>query len=131
MSTKTLEEIMNEEVTTPVELYDEEEAIVDTEDYFNTMVEDLEEFEEMAWNKGEGYKIPRFPMLTQHLEGLEAGLYLLPAESNAGKSATMMNIVEDMAMYEPNKLFGLYFSLDDSKHEIIPRVIASSISFPM
>ena len=47
---KNLEEIMNEEVTTPVELYDEEQAIVDTEDYFSTMVEDLEEFEEMAWN---------------------------------------------------------------------------------
>lgn len=121
---KTLIDVMNETVEEKVELYDEEQAIVDTEDYFSTMIEDLQEFEEMAWNKGEGYQIPRFPMLTQYLEGLEAGLYLLPAESNAGKSATMMNIVEDMVMHEPNKLFGLYFSLDDSKYEIIPRVIA-------
>ena len=96
---KTLIDIMNETVEEKVELYDEEQAIVDTEDYFSTMIEDLQEFEEMAWNKGEGYQIPRFPMLTQYLEGLEAGLYLLPAQSNAGKSATMMNIVEDMVIH--------------------------------
>ena len=121
---KTLEEIMNEQEQQPVELYNEEEALVETEDFFSTMVEDLEEFEEQSWNKGDGYSTPRFPMLTQHLEGFDNGLILLPAESNAGKSAIMMNIVEDMVMHEPNKLFGVYFSLDDSKHEIIPRVIA-------
>ena len=110
---------------TEVELYtDEDEVLVQTEDFFNTMIEDLDEFEEVSWNKGEGYSTPRFPMITQHLEGFDNGLILLPAESNAGKSAIMMNIVEDLVMHEPNNLFGIYFSLDDSKHEIIPRVIA-------
>lgn len=122
--TMDINKILNENVKEEVELYDEQIAIVDTEDFFNTMEEDLNEFEEISWNKGDGYSTPRFPMLTQHLEGFDNGLILLPAESNAGKSAIMMNIVEDMVMHEPNKLFGIYFSLDDSKHEIIPRVIA-------
>ena len=119
-----INKILNENVKDEVELYEEQVAIVDTEDFFNTMEEDLNEFEEISWNKGDGYSTPRFPMLTQHLEGFDNGLILLPAESNAGKSAIMMNIVEDMVMHKPNKLFGIYFSLDDSKHEIIPRVIA-------
>lgn len=121
--TNNVIELMNMEPE-QVELRDENEAIVEAEDYFNVMIEDLDEFEEMSWNKGDGYNAPRFPMITENLEGLESGLYLLAAESNAGKSAAMMNIVEDLVMHEPNNLFGLYFSLDDSKHEIIPRVIA-------
>lgn len=119
-----LTEIMNQVSECNVELYDEEKSLIETEDFFNTMVEDLNEFEEISWNKGDGYSTPRFPMLTQHLEGFDNGLILLPAESNAGKSAVMMNILEDLVMNESNKLFGLYFSLDDSKHEIIPRLIA-------
>lgn len=113
-----------EEVNEEVELYDEEEALVETEDFYSVMSEDLDEFEEQAWTKGNGYSTPRFPMLEANIEGFDNGLILLPAESNAGKSAVMMNIVEDLVMHEPNKLFGLYFSLDDSKHEIIPRVVA-------
>ena len=122
--TMDINKILDENVKDEVELYEEQVAVVNTEDFFNTMKEDLNEFEEISWNKGDGYSTPRFPMLTQHLEGFDNGLILLPAESNAGKSAIMMNIVEDMVMHEPNKLFGIYFSLDDSKHEIIPRVIA-------
>ena len=107
-----------------LEIRDEEEDTIQAEDFFNVMTEDLDEFEEKSWSKGNGYKTPKFPMISDKLEGLDSGLYLLPAESNAGKSAMMMNIVEDLVMCEENKLFGLYFSLDDSKHEIIPRVIA-------
>lgn len=119
-----LKEIMNQVNDETIELYDEESSLIETEDFFNTMIEDLKEFEEISWSKGDGYSTPRFPMLTQHLEGFDNGLILLPAESNAGKSAVMMNILEDLVMNEKNKLFGLYFSLDDSKHEIIPRLIA-------
>lgn len=107
-----------------LELRNEDEEIVQAEDFFTVMVEDLNEFEEKSWSKGNGYKTPKFPMISDKLEGLDSGLYLLPAESNAGKSAMMMNIVEDLVMCQENKLFGLYFSLDDSKHEIIPRLIA-------
>lgn len=107
-----------------LELVKEDEGVIQAEDYFSVMKDDIDEFEEKSWAKGNGYVTPRFPMIHEKLEGIDSGLFLLPAESNAGKSAMMMNILEDLVMHEPNKLFGLYFSLDDSKHEIIPRVIA-------
>ena len=122
--TNNIEELLNKESDLEIELHNEEENNIQTEDFFNTMVEDLDEFEEISWNKGDGYITPNFPMISDKLEGIDSGLILMPAESNAGKSAMMMNVVEDMVMHEPNKLFGIYFSLDDSKHEIIPRVIA-------
>ena len=62
-----INKILNEEVE-EVELHEERVAIVDTEDFFSAMEEDLDEFEEISWNKGDGYSTPRFPMLTQHLE---------------------------------------------------------------
>ena len=122
--TDSIDKLLNEDKDLSIELNKEEDFNIQTEDYFNTMVEDLNEFEEQSWNKGDGYITPNFSMISDKLEGIDTGLYLLPAESNAGKSAMMMNIVEDLVMHEPNNLFGIYFSLDDSKHEIIPRVIA-------
>jgi hypothetical protein len=41
-------------------------------------------FDENAWNKKSGYKMPHFPFIQQKLEGLDEGLYLFAAESNAG-----------------------------------------------
>lgn len=120
---ETLTDLLKD-TTAELELRNEDEDRVQAEDFFSVMKEDLVEFEEKSWSKGNGYKTPRFPMIAEKLEGVDSGLYLLPAESNAGKSATMMNVVEDLVMCEENKLFGLYFSLDDSKYEIIPRVIA-------
>ena len=121
---ETLTDLLKGTVKLDLELRNEDEDIVQAEDFFSVMIEDLDEFEQKAWSKGNGYNTPRFPMITAKLESIDSGLYLLPAESNAGKSAMMMNILEDLVTCEENKLFGLYFSLDDSKHEIIPRVIA-------
>ena len=70
-------------------------------------------------------------MIEKHLEGVESGMYLFSGESNSGKSAAMMNIMKDMCSCEENNLFGIYYSLDDSKHEIIPRIIAMEQSIPI
>lgn len=119
-----IQQLLESDKDLSIELHNEEDFNIQTEDYFQTMIDDLNEFEEQSWNKGDGYTLPNYPMITEKLEGMDTGMYLMPAESNAGKSAMMMNIIEDLVMHEPNKLFGIYFSLDDSKHEIIPRVIA-------
>ena len=58
-------------------------------------------------------------------------MYLFSGESNSGKSAAMMNIMKDLCSHEENNLFGIYYSLDDSKHEIIPRIIAMEQSIPI
>ena len=109
----------------------ESENAVEMQNYFQTTLADYEAFEERAYNKGEGYKIPNFPLMEQNLEGVESGLYVFAGESNSGKSALMMNVLKDMVSYRPNKLFGVYYSLDDSKHEIIPRIIAMEQNIPI
>lgn len=115
----------------------EEEEIVESseevvmEDFFKTTSNDYELFNDRCWNKGDGYKIPGFPTMEEKLEGVESGLYLFAGESNSGKSALMMNILKDMCTYRANKLFGIYYSLDDSKHEIIPRIIAMEQQIPI
>ena len=65
------------------------------------------------------------------MEGLEEGLYVIGAESNVGKSAILMNLIWAYTQREENKLFGLYFSLDDSKNELIPRLIAMNQQIPI
>lgn len=117
-------DILKGNVKLEYELRNEEEETVQAEDYFTVMLDDLNEFDERSWNIGDGLKSPRFSTVTDKLEGLSSGLYLLAAESNVGKSAIMTNIVEDIVTHAPNKTFGVYFSLDDSKNELIPRIIA-------
>lgn len=120
------------------EAIDDTEDIVQeeiTEDFaenpFQSALQDYEKFDERAKAKGEGYKIPNYPLMEKHLEGVESGLYLFSGESNSGKSALMMNILKDMASYRPNKLYGVYYSLDDDKNEIIPRIIAMEQEIPI
>ena len=69
--------------------------------------------------------------MTRHLEGLDEGLYLVAGESNTGKSAFMMNLVFDLCNNRENKLFGIYYSLDDTKYDIIPRIIAMDQRIPI
>lgn len=82
-------------------------------------------------NVGEGYKAPNFPLLCKELENLESGLYVFAGESNSGKTCIMSNIFWDFVLHKPNKLYGIYFSLDDSKKEIYPRIIAMQQNIPI
>lgn len=100
-------------------------------DLFKEAADDIDAFEETAWQLGEGYTLPNYKHVTDNLEGVGPGLYICAGPSNAGKSAIMMNMVYDACMHEENNLFGLYFSLDDSRNEIIPRVVAMDQSIPI
>lgn len=132
---RTSTKIVKEETKTATEAKEPEKFVnpedAPVEDFFESTLTDYDEFENHAWKKGEGYKLPNFPEMEEKLEGLDEGLYLFAAESNVGKSAAMMNIMYDACTYAPNKLFGIYYSLDDSKHDIIARVIASDQLIPI
>ena len=87
-------------------------------------IEKLKIIQENCWLKGVGYLAPHFLQMTESTGGWEDGLYLVAGAPNTGKSAEMMNIIHDLVSYPANDMFGLYFSLDDSLMETIPRVIA-------
>lgn len=104
-----------------------------------TSIEDLKKrnenaimnFDYKSWQAGRGYECTYFSDFTKHLEGLESGLYVFAGESNSGKTATMMNIFYDLVLNENNHLYGVYFSLDDSKNEIFPRIVAMQKNIPI
>lgn len=128
---KSMYEMLKETAINETTTTEENTETDEMENYFNSSLQDYEDFDERAHKKGEGYKIPRFPLMENNLEGVESGLYVFAGESNSGKSALMMNVLKDMVTYRPNKLFGVYYSLDDSKHEIIPRIIAMEQEIPI
>ena len=115
----------------------EVELLNDTDDkmcavnYFNCLADSLDAFEERAWNKKEGYKTPSFPSLGNNLEGWDSGLYIFAGLANHGKTAIMVNILEDLVMHSENKLFGVYYSLDDNKNKVLPRIVAMRESLPI
>lgn len=91
----------------------------------------IEAINQKNWLTGSGYIAPHFPLFNEKMEGLEPGLYLFAGESNSGKTAVMSNLFWDYVLHTSNELYGLYFSLDDSKSEIYPRIIAMTQKIPI
>lgn len=113
------------------DLETEEDNKIGMEDFFKTTKEDIDFFDKMSWEKGSGYKLPSFKSIEKHLEGLSTGFYLIGAESNMGKSAFLSNLLYDICNCKDNHLFAIYYSLDDSKNDIIARVIAMNKRIPI
>ena len=80
---------------------------------------------------GHGYSCPDYPVFNEKLEGLEEGLYIFAGESNSGKTAVMTNLLWAFCKHKENKLFGIYYSLDDNTDEVIPRLIAMNQRIPI
>lgn len=77
-----------------------------------------------------GLKLNRFKQINQKLDGLQDGFYLIGARENAGKTAILCNLFLDtlesnQTTTETEKpVFGLFFSLDDTKNTILNRFIS-------
>lgn len=127
---------MSDEKSAKDKLIEEDELMerqycVDMEDFFGTTDAEYDAFDESAWAKGNGYSCPSFPLFDRHMEGLESGLFLIAGESNSGKSALLTNLIFDYCTNADNNLFGIYFALDDTKNELIPRLISMHESIPI
>lgn len=109
----------------------ERQFSVEMEDFFGTTDSDYDLFDEKAWSKGGGFVCPSFPIFNRRMEGLETGMYLVAGESNSGKSAFLMNLMYDYCTFNENDLFGIYFALDDTRQELIPRFISMRMGIPI
>lgn len=107
-----------------IQTVDELDGKVCATDYFSNMANDIDSFDKFAWENKSGFNSPSFPSFTKGFEGWSPGFYAFAGSANHGKTAIMLNVMEDLCMHAPNKLFGIYFSLDDSKNKVIPRLIA-------
>lgn len=109
----------------------ESQFSVEMEDFFETTDAEYDAFDTTAWQTGFGYSCPNFPIFDNKMEGLTSGLYLIAGESNSGKSALLTNLIFDFCTCEANNLFGIYFALDDTKQELIPRLISMHERIPI
>jgi hypothetical protein len=70
-----------------------------------------------------GYKLVKFKKLSAHIDGLQAGLYIIAAESSVGKTAFLTNICLDLINTNQDVKV-LYLSLDDSKKYTVYRFLS-------
>ena len=126
-----IKELINKDKDLSIETMGELDDKIVATDFFENMIHDVDAFNEQAWKSKEGFDSPNFPSFTKGFEGWSPGFYAFAGAPNMGKTAIMTNIMEDLCTCEKNKLFGIYFSLDDPKNKIIPRIIAMREVIPI
>ena len=75
-------------------------------------------------NKQLGYSLNKFSKIQSKLDGIQAGFYIIAAETNIGKTALLTNLFMDLVENNEN-LTGVYFSMDDHKKDIINKIVAA------
>lgn len=111
----------------------------DTPDFMMRMLNTIKEMDEYSWKRGEmGGMDWGSEQLNKALEGLNTGVHLFAGQSNVGKSGIMMQLAQQIAKCNrvidekhPKKAFVLYFSLDDTANELLPRFIAIDQKIPI
>ena len=126
-----IKNLLETEKDLSIETVDELDNKILATNFFENMANDIDEFDKIAWENKAGFDSPNFPSFTEGLEGWSPGFYCFAGAANMGKTAIMLNIIEDLCMNPENKLFGIYFSLDDSKNKVIPRIVAMRELIPI
>lgn len=93
-----------------------------------TMAETIQEMDRRSWSRGVGLKTI-FPLLTQKLNGIQPGLAFVGGESNMGKSGFLLMIAHTTPRID--NAYSIYFSIDDSAVDLLPRVIANQKRIPI
>ena len=95
---------------------------------YTDMVDTIKDADRSGWERGTGFDI-EFEKLNDKIMGIQAGLTFLGAQSNVGKSSFLLKIAKSVT--ELNNVFGLYFSIDDSSRELLPRIVAEKKGIPI
>lgn len=117
----------------------EEKTTDDQPEFLVRMLNTINEMDEYSWKRGEmGGMDWGSDQLNKALEGLNTGVHLFAGQSNVGKSGIMMQLGQQIAKCNrvidekhPKKAFVLYFSLDDTANELLPRFIAIDQKIPI
>lgn len=110
------------------------------EPFFRTrMLATIDSVEEYSWTRGEQGGLDwGYECLNKAFEDLNTSVHLVAGQSNIGKSSFMVELGWRIAKYnrvvtekKPRKAFVLYFSLDDSNNELLPRLVAIDQRIPI
>lgn len=112
----------------------EDEIIKEYEQEWLNIVDEVKEYTDNSGEKG-GLTFG-FPILDEAFNGFNAAVYQLGGPSNTGKSALCLQLAWNVALLNENT-YCIYFALDDSINDMLPRIIAmdkripiSSIKYP-
>jgi len=72
-----------------------------------------------------GLRLNKFPKLTKAIDGIQAGLVIIGADANVGKTGLLISFAVDLMRSNENT-FVLFFSGDDSDSQILTRLIANA-----
>lgn len=103
------------------------------------MLQRIKDMDEYSWRRGEmGGLDWGFEQLNQAFEGLNTGVHLFAGQSNVGKSGIMMQVAQQVAQKNqivsaerPKKAHVIFFSLDDTTNELLPRFISIDQKIPI
>ena len=101
------------------------------EDVFEVGKTEIADFDAKCQQAGTGYEAPHFPYWSEKMEGLQNGFYIFAGVPNSGKTAYVTNLALDYALHEANKLFLIYYSLDDTKEDVLSRIVAMRQRIPI
>lgn len=119
------------EVHQAIETGPTDKYAVPTIDVYESSEKYIDDFDEACQQEGGGYEAPSFPLWSRRMEGLQNGFYIFAGYSNSGKTAFTSNLAMDYALNEDNHLFLLYYSLDDTKEDVLSRMLAMRSRIPI
>lgn len=98
-----------------------------------SLIEDVNKFEEKAWSRtGELLGLDTgWPIFNKIIDGFQSGFYIIGGRTNIGKSAFMLSLALNLIEYNQNKVYVLYFNIDDPKLKSISRLIALKSKIPI
>ena len=86
----------------------------------------LSDWDRSVWNRqGEllGLDAKKFPFFIKKMDGIQNRFYIISGDTNWGKSAFLLNLALNIIESNEN-VFVLFFSVDDSISQLLPRVLA-------
>jgi len=118
-----------------LELIKKEQLDITTTDIIKEETEfekKVNEFEEWVFSrKTELLGMPcGFPRLTEALDGIQNGLYLVGGRPNIGKTSFNLQLAYNLALNN-EKVFCLIWSIDDNLKKVIPRLVATECGIPI
>jgi DNA primase catalytic core len=93
--------------------------------------QDIRAFDEWAWTRGKLLGLSSgWPLFDLHMDGVQNTLHIIGGKSNRGKSAFCLSLAFNIVLANENA-FLLYFSIDDTLKDSIPRLVAMDVEIPI
>lgn len=93
----------------------------------------INDWDRKIWSR-KGYLLgldaKKFPIFVKCMDGVQNMFYLFAGDTNVGKSAFLLNMALDL-IDSNEDVFVLFFSVDDSLSQLLPRMVSLDIDMPI